>query len=102
MLPLKDQNQIFTYSSVLHSHTVVMKLCPCGRYNSVLYPNNHILKPSKIIFNGLVLKDFESKLSLKVGKPRLYCFFLQNSTQIPSLESFIIIYVCQFLKLLIS
>ena len=35
-------------------------LCPCGRYrqpNSVLYPNNHILKSSTIIFNGLVLKD---------------------------------------------
>ena len=26
--------------------------------NSVLYPNNHIQKSSKIIFNGLVLKDF--------------------------------------------
>ena len=38
-----------------------MKLCPCGRYrqlNSVLYANNHILKSSKIIFNGLVLKAF--------------------------------------------
>ena len=47
-----------TYSSVLHSHTVLMKLCPCGRLrqlNSVLYPNNHILNTSKIIFNGLVL-----------------------------------------------
>ena len=50
-----------TYSSVHHSHTVLMKVCPCGRYrqlNSVLYPYNHILKSSKIIFNGLVLKDF--------------------------------------------
>ena len=52
-----------TYSSVLHSHTILMNVCPCGRYrqlfNSVLYPNNHILKSSKIIFNGLVL--FESR-----------------------------------------
>ena len=51
-----------TYSSVLHSHTVLIQLFPCGRYrqlNSVLYPNtcNHILKSSKIIFNGLVLQD---------------------------------------------
>ena len=48
-----------TYSSVLHSHTVLMKVCPCGRYrqlNSVLYPNILILKSSKIISNGLVLK----------------------------------------------
>ena len=32
-----------TRSSVLHSHTVLMKLIPCGRYrqlNSVQYPNN--------------------------------------------------------------
>ena len=39
-----------TYLSVLHSHTVLMKLCPYGRYrqlNSVLYPYNHILKSSK-------------------------------------------------------
>ena len=54
------QNQIFTYSYVLHSHTVLLQLCPCGRYrqlNSYLYPNNHILKSSKIIFNRLVLKE---------------------------------------------
>ena len=47
------------YSSVLHSHTVLMQLCPSGRYrqlNSGLYPNNHIRRSSKIIFNGLVLK----------------------------------------------
>ena len=51
-----------TYSSVLHSHTVLWKLCPCGRYrqlNSVLYPNNHILNSPKLIFNGLVLNDFK-------------------------------------------
>ena len=33
------QNQKMTYSSVLHSHKVLMKLCPCERYrqmNSVL------------------------------------------------------------------
>ena len=44
-----------TYSSVLHSHTVLMELCPCERYrqvNTVLYPNNHILNSSEIIFNG--------------------------------------------------
>jgi len=49
-----------TYSSALHSHTVLLKVCPCGRYkqlNSVLHPNNNVLKSSKIIFNGLVLKD---------------------------------------------
>jgi len=53
------QNQKYTYPSVLHSHTVLMKVCPCGGYrqlNLVLYPNNHILKLLKIIFNGLVLK----------------------------------------------
>ena len=26
------QNQKLTYSSVLHSHTVLMEVCPCGRY----------------------------------------------------------------------
>ena len=55
------KNQIVTNSSVLHSHTVLMKLCPCGRYRqlkSVLYPINHIPTSSKIIFNGLVLKEF--------------------------------------------
>ena len=45
---------------LLHCYTVLMKLCPWGRYrqlNSVLYPNNyHILKSSKIVFNRLVLK----------------------------------------------
>jgi len=43
------------------SHTLLMKVCPCERYrqlNSVLYPNNHILKSSKKIFNVLVLRDF--------------------------------------------
>ena len=53
------QNQKYTYPSVLHSRTVLMKLCPCEGYrqlNLVLYPNNHILKLLKIIFNGLVLK----------------------------------------------
>ena len=42
--------------------TVLMKLCPCGRYtqlNWVLFPNNHILKSSIIIFNGIVLNDLE-------------------------------------------
>ena len=56
-----------------------MKVCPCGRYrqlNSVLYPNNHILKSSKIIFNGLVFKEFLVLVSnLKVGKPRLCVVF---------------------------
>ena len=48
----------------IHIHlyfTVLVKLCPYERYrqlDSALYPNNHILKSSKIIFNGLVLKDF--------------------------------------------
>ena len=32
--------------------------------------------------------------NLKVGKSRLWCFYLQNSTQIPSLEAFFIIYLC--------
>jgi len=57
---LSLKNKKDTYSSVLHSHTVLLKLCPCGRYkqlNSVLYPNNIVLKSSTIIFNGLVLKD---------------------------------------------
>ena len=48
-----------TYSIVLHSHTVLTKVCPCGRYRqlkSVLYPNKHILKSSKIISNWLFLK----------------------------------------------
>jgi len=55
------QNQNFTHSSILHSHTVLMELCRCGRYrqlNRVLYPTSHILKSSEIIFNQLVLKDF--------------------------------------------
>jgi len=46
------------YSPVLHSHTALMKVCPCGRYrqlNSVLHPNNHIPESSKIRFNGLFL-----------------------------------------------
>jgi len=57
------QNNKFAYSSVLHSHTVLMKLYPCGRYrqlNSVLYPNNRVLKSSKQIFNWLVLKEFSA------------------------------------------
>ena len=51
-LSLKKQPQ------PIHPHfiaTVLMKLCPCGRYrqlNSVLYPNNHILKSSNIILTG--------------------------------------------------
>ena len=55
------QNQKITYSSVLHSHTVLMKWCPCGRYrqlNSVLYCNNHTSTSSKIISNGLIFKQF--------------------------------------------
>ena len=59
-----------TYSSVLHSHKVRMKLCPCERYrqlNSVLYPINYILKSSKIIFNGLVLIFLNSFLILSVS-----------------------------------
>ena len=50
-----------TYSSLLHSHTVLMKLCPCGTYrqlNLILYPNNHMLESSKRIFKGLVLNEF--------------------------------------------
>ena len=51
------QNQKITYSSVLHSHTVCMKLCPIYRQlNSVLYCNNQVLKT--LIFNKLVLKYF--------------------------------------------
>ena len=53
------QNKNKTYSSVLHWHTVLMTVCPCGRYkqlNSVVYPKKHILKSSKIVSNGLVLK----------------------------------------------
>jgi len=49
------QNQIFSYSSELHSHTVLMKLCHCGRYsqlNSILYRNNHIPKWPKKYFMG--------------------------------------------------
>ena len=47
------------YVSVLQSHTILKKLRHCGRHrqlNSVLYPNNHILKSSKIVFNEIVLK----------------------------------------------
>jgi len=38
-----------------------MKLFSCGKYrqlNPILYPNNHYTEIVKIIFNGLVLKDF--------------------------------------------
>ena len=81
-----------------------MKGCPCGRYrqlNSVLYPRYHILKWSKLIFNGLVLKVFSTCRQFEsYGKPKVVLlFFLQNSTQIPSLEAFIIIYD-NFLKYL--
>ena len=59
-----------------------MKVCPSGRYrqlNSVLYPNNHISKSSKIIVNGLRLKLFlELAGNLKVGKPSLCCFFIKT------------------------
>jgi len=44
----------------LHFIATQYKICPCGRYrqlNSILYTNYHILKSSKIIFNGLVVKD---------------------------------------------
>ena len=84
-------------STVLHSHTVLMKVCLCGRYrqlNSVLYPNNRIPKSSKTIFHGLVLNYLSAFSNLKVGNPKLLCFFLQNTTQIPSLEPLLIIYVC--------
>ena len=63
------------------SYTVLMKLCPCGRYrllNSVLYPNNHILKSSKMISNGLVLNVLVLAGNLKVGKPRLLCFLFKT------------------------
>ena len=50
--------KINTYSSVLYSHTVLMKVCGSYRQmNSVLYPNNHILQSSNIIFNGCVLNE---------------------------------------------
>jgi len=35
------QNITKTYSSVLHSHTVLLKLCPCGRYRQ---PNCTLLQ----------------------------------------------------------
>ena len=47
--------QTIKYSSVLHSHKVRTKL---WQLNSVLYHYNYILKSSKTIFNGLVLKYF--------------------------------------------
>jgi len=74
----------FTNSSVFNSHTILMKLCPCGRYrqlNSVLYPNNHIhvLKSSKIIFNWLILKYVLVLVgNLKVCNPRLCCFSINT------------------------
>ena len=43
---LFSQNQNFTYLSVLHSHRVLMKYCPCGIYRQ-LNRNNHIPKSSK-------------------------------------------------------
>jgi len=30
-----DFRSKFTYSSVFHSHTVLMKVCPCGRYRQL-------------------------------------------------------------------
>ena len=80
------QNQKNTYSSVLHSHTVLVKLCPCGRYrqlNSILYPNNHIPKSSKIIFNALV-RFLVLAGNLNVGKPR-FCF--NHSAQLYTLTN---------------
>ena len=55
------KKKLNTCSSVFHSHTVLIKLCPCGRYrqpNLVLYHNGYILNLSKIIFNGIFLKEF--------------------------------------------
>ena len=75
----------------LHNHlyfiaTQYLKLCTCGIYrqlNSILYPTNHILKSSKIIFNVLVLRDFLVLAgNLKVGKPRLHCFVLETQHRI--------------------
>ena len=59
------------------------KLCPCGRYrqlNSVLYPNNHILNSSKIIFSLRVSlkRCLVLASNLKVRKPRLCCFFFKT------------------------
>ena len=56
------QKKQTTYSSVLHSHTVLMKVCPCARYrqlNLVLYPNNHILKST----STMTCWDFEQRVS---------------------------------------
>jgi len=62
---------------MLHSHTVLIQLYPCGRYrqlNKVLYPNNHVLNSSKIIFNRLIFNLFLVLGGyLKVGKSML-CF----------------------------
>ena len=53
-----------SYLSVLHSHKVLMKQCPCGIY---MVDNctqsyslvSHIQKMSKIIFIGSVIKDIQ-------------------------------------------
>ena len=72
-----------------------MKLCPCGRYrqlNSFLYPNNHY---TEIVKNNIKLVSLKRFLVLagifKVGN---FLIFLQNSTQIPSLEALVILYAC--------
>ena len=60
-----------------------MNVCPCGRYkqlNSVLYPNNHT-EIVKINSYGLVLKEVLVG-NLKVGKPRLCCFFFKTQDRI--------------------
>ena len=67
------QNQKFTYSYVPHSHTVLMKLCPCGRYrqlNSVLYCINHILKSSRQVS---LIRFLVLACNLKVG-----CLFFKT------------------------
>jgi len=75
----RSQSKIYIYKPVLHSHTVLMKLCLPRRYrqlNLVLYLNNHILKLSKTIFNRFksLIRSLVLAGNLKVGKPRL-CYF---------------------------
>ena len=60
-----------------------MKVCPCGRYRQltmVLYPSIIILKSSKIILNGLVLKECQYLPAIWKQVNQGCVFFLQHSS----------------------
>ena len=55
----------------------------------------------KLYLTGQSFNIVSTLGQFKSRKTKVVLFFLSNSTQIFSLEAFIIIYVCQFLKLFV-